>query len=293
MRKLKKIVVVSIQWVKSVGYLLYWFILNGFKSDYRNHIKKEKQVRAIDVIVNGPSFVKQKDTIKNNIHDKIMVNYAANSSFFWELKPKYYCVSDPSFWKKAIETEEGRCFLGNIMKIDWDMIFFVTYYDYRHHIRNTEIEKFNHIKFVPFHSTRIPFSFRLRKIAFMLFSAGQAMPNPESVSIPIIMIAINLGYSKIFLYGYDQDWIHNVVVDESNRVCFQDTHFYNEKGVLLPWIKDGNTTFRMYEILRSQTSLFESYWFIREYMNYLGNVSIINMSPISLIDAFEKNRNGK
>jgi hypothetical protein len=114
------------------------------------------------------------------------------------------------------------------------------------------------------------------------------MPIPMSVSVPVIMNAINSGYANINLYGYDQDWIHNVVVDENNQVCLYDTHFYNEKGKLRPWKKNENETFRMYELLQTQTDLFKTYWFIKEYVDFLGNVKITNMSPNSLIDAFDR-----
>jgi hypothetical protein len=290
MRKIKSTFIDFFSFVGSFFYLFYWLFVNCFKSDFKNHIKKDKQGETIDIIVNGPSFTKQKDLVKDNGFDKCMVNFAANSPLFWELRPAYYCVSDPRFFRNAERNEEFETFFNNIKNVDWDMTFFATYYDYKHHIVNSDLLKLPHINFVPFHHTSFPLSFKFKKIAFWLFQKGQAMPIPMSVSIPVIMNAINSGYSFINLYGYDQDWIHNVVVDENNQVCLHDTHFYHEKGVLRPWKKNENETFKMFEMLQTQTELFESYWFIKEYVDFLGNVKITNMSPNSLIDAFNRKK---
>lgn len=288
MRKIKEILFNCLSLIKSSFYLFYWIVINCIKSDLVNHLKKDRQGKTIDIIVNGPSFAKKTDYVKNDGFDKCMVNFAANTQLFWELKPAYYCVSDPRFFGKVLRNGEFEKFFNNIRQVDWDMIFFVTYSDYIHNIKNCNLLDIPHIRFVPFHSTPFPFSFSFKKIAFWLFRTGQAMPIPMSVSVPVIMNAINSGYSFINLYGYDQDWLHNVVVDDNNQVCLYDTHFYNVEGKLRPWKKNDIETFRMYELLKTQTELFESYWFIKEYADFLGNVKITNMSPVSLIDAFDR-----
>ena len=286
MRIIKKYLSELIAWLKSSLYLFYWFLIHCLKSDFKNHVEKDKQGRTIDI--NGPSFAKQVDLVKTDGHEKCMVNMAANTPLFWELKPAYYCVSDYRFFRGVAVNKEFEAFFDNLTKIDWDMYFFVAYFDYKHYIKNTALDRLTYVHFVPFHSTPFSFSFTFRRLAFWLFKKGQAMPMPMSVSVPVIMNIINTGFSTINLYGYDQDWLHNVVVDENNQVCLQDTHFYDEKGKYRPWKKNGNETFTMYEILQTQTELFESYWFIKEYVDYLGDVKIVNKSPVSLIDAFER-----
>ena len=266
MRKIKIILATILSWFRSFFYLIYWFLLHCLKSDFKNHIKKDKQGKTIDIIVNGPSFAKQSDFVKSDNNDKCMVNFAANTPQFLEMKPSYYCVSDPAFFSMDLKNKEFGLFLENLEKVDWDMTFFVTYQDYKHNILKSQLNNLKHIRFIPYHSTSFPYSFRLKKLAFKLFLKGQAMPIPMSVSVPVIMNAINSGYSRVNLYGYDQDWIHNVVVDKNNRVCLLDTHFYNEKGALIPWKKSENETWKMHEVLQTQVELFESYWFIKEYV---------------------------
>lgn len=290
MRKFKHFLIEFFSWVKSFFYLIYWTIAHCVKSDFKNHINKDGCGKTIDIIVNGPSFAKQKDDVINDGNEKCMVNFAANSDLFWVLKPSYYCIADPTFFnnKNDSRKEEIDSFINNIKHADWEIKVFVPYQGYKHDIRSTELAKLSHIHFVPYHSTRLPFNFKFRKLAFWLFRNGQAMPNPMSVSIPVIVNIINAGYSFINLYGYDQDWVHNIVVDENNIVYHRDTHFYNEEGVLRPWRKNERELFRVHEILQTQTELFESYWFIKEYIDYLGDVKIINKSPVSLIDAFDR-----
>lgn len=288
MRTLKRIIVTINSRTKSLFDLFNWLVVHCFISDFRNHIKRIQKGETIDIIVNGPSFSNQIDVVKNDGFDKCMVNFAANTPLFWEIRPIYYCVSDPHFFLNADKDERVKTFINTMMQVDWDISFFVPYYDYKHHIKKTNLDKLDHIKFVPFHSTPLPLSFKFKKIAFGLFRMGQAMPKPMSVAVPAIMNAINSGYSSINLYGFDQNWIHNVVVNENNQVCLQDTHFYDEKGKLIPWMKTENETWKMYEVLQTQVELFESYWFIKEYADHLGNTKIINKSPSSLLDAFDR-----
>lgn len=287
MKTIKRVLSESVLWMRTLFYLMFWFFNNLFKSDLKNHIKKTKQEKAIDIIVNGPSFTEQKENVKNDGLDKCMVNYAANTPIFWELKPAYYCISDPHFFKRTYKSSVQE-FLANINKVNWDITIFVTYYAYKHYLINSNLIDNNKVNIVPFHSTPLPYYFKFKQLAFRLFKRGQAMPDPTSVSIPSVMNIINSGYSMINLYGFDHDWIHNVVVDNKNQVCLYDTHYYNEKGEYIPWLKNETETFRMYEVLQTQVDLFESYWFIKEYVDYLGNVKVINKSPNSLLDAFDR-----
>ena len=287
MKKFKRVFYECGLWMKSLLYLFYWFFNHIFKSDLKNHIKIVKQGETIDIIVNGPSFTEQQEIVKNDGFDKCMVNYAANTPIFWELKPTYYCISDPHFFKRTYKSSVQE-FLTNINKVDWDITIFVTYYAFKHYLAKSTLINNNKVKIIPFHSTPLPYTFKFKHLAYKLFKGGQAMPDPSSVSIPTVMNIINSGYSNINLYGFDHDWIHNVVVDNKNQVCLYDTHYYNEKGEYIPWLKNETETFRMYEVLQTQVELFESYWFIKEYVDYLGNVKVINKSPNSLLDAFDR-----
>lgn len=290
MRKIKIIICDILAWLSSISYLMYWLLVHCVKSDFMNHVKKIRKGRTIDVIVNGPSFAKQKDDVINDGHDKCMVNFAANTPVFWELKPIYYCISDPNFFKgiNFNSPKEVEVFINNIKRVTWNLTIFIPYQTYKRHVIKSDLHKLPYIRFIPFHSTQLPFSFRFRKLSFWLFKRGQAMPNPTSVSVPVILNMINTGYSIINLYGFDHDWIHNVVVDNNNRVCLYDTHYYNEKGEIIPWLKNKTETFKMHEVLQTQVELFESYWFIKEYVDYLGNVKVVNKSPNSLLDAFDR-----
>ena len=287
MKRIKTVLSGLILWAKSLFVLVLWFLDNLFKSDFKNHVKKVRQGGVIDVIVNGPSFSEQQNDVKNDGFDKCMVNYAANTPVFWELKPSYYCISDPHFFKRTYKSTVQE-FLSNINKVDWDITLFVTYYAYKHYLVKSDLINNNKVTIIPFHCSPLPYTFKFKNLAFKLFKKGQAMPDPTSVSIPSVMNIINTGFSIINLYGFDHDWIHNVVVDKNNQVCLFDTHYYNEKGEYIPWLKNDTETFKMYEVLQTQVELFESYWFIREYVDYLGCVKVINKSPNSLLDAFER-----
>ena len=116
------------------------------------------------------------------------------------------------------------------------------------------------------------------------------MPKAQNVLVPSIFNAINMGYKEIRIYGADHSWLECIRVDNQNRVCLTDSHFYDKEKVKLePWIKatPGREVYKMHEVLRDIAQMFDSYHQIRWYADKVGR-RVVNCTKDSFIDAFER-----
>lgn len=77
-------------------------------------------------------------------------------------------------------------------------------------------------------------------------------------------------------------------MDQDNFVCMNDVHYYDKgnSNVIRMYVR--NRPERLHEQLRYQATTFASYWELKGYADYLGDVEIINKTKDSFIDAFNK-----
>jgi hypothetical protein len=114
------------------------------------------------------------------------------------------------------------------------------------------------------------------------------MPRPHNVLIPSIMIALSLGFKKIFLFGADHSWLKDIWVDEENNVLLQQKHFYDidkAKPRHMDYLGKGKR--KMHEVLIKFYHSFKGYFEIDAYGKNQGK-TIYNCTPGSYIDAFDR-----
>jgi hypothetical protein len=142
-----------------------------------------------------------------------------------------------------------------------------------------------HLHIIPYYD----YTFEgFKSIRYWLFRRGLAMPKPQNVLVPSIFNSINMGYKEIRIYGADHSWTESIRVDDENKVCLTDPHFYDKKKVnMRPWLKCSGEHYLMHEILRDLAWMFESYHVLRDYAEHCG-CRIVNCTRNSYIDAFEK-----
>ena len=93
-------------------------------------IKKIKKGNSCFVIANGPSLNDEIDYIKRNKkHNSLMtLNFFCNSKLFFDLKPEYYCISDPLVFNSNYGyeriPENIDSFVENFNKVDWNCTLF-------------------------------------------------------------------------------------------------------------------------------------------------------------------------
>lgn len=272
-------------------FVLYTAQLLVFDS-FRNFVKKEVQDRSLLVLVNGPSLKESLSQIIDNEeyinNDIITVNFMANDVSFFTIKPRYHVISDYALFHDSQGNEEKvGCFINNINnKVDWDLTLFITYslWKDKRWIRRIENKR---IKIVPFHSIEAPESI---KVSYLLSRLGWLGANYGSVLHHAIYLGMLSGYKKEYVYGADHTFFDGLCVDGDNRVCRKITHFYDEETEIRP----------IYHIYTGEKKPYKMSFFLMEYQRvFYGHdilrfiadktkVKIINKTPISLIDSYER-----
>ena len=279
---LKKFYFVTMKFTETIISILSVVFLSSFSVDKKVKSCKQKVKQSSECIIigNGPSanilFEGNRNFIENK--DVFVVNLFCLSKYFLEIKPLYYVVADPDFFREhdndelKIQTNE----LGLILNsITWPMFLFVP----ARSISSEFCKSFfnPYLKVVPFNTTPIRgFKF----VEYFFFKSNLGMPVPESVIIASIFLAINSDYNVINLFGVEHSWIKNLRVSRDNEVYVGLDHFYEGSD-------RTDEKRKVSHFLLSQYRLFNSHLQLQEYSINIGK-RIINHTKDSFIDAYEK-----
>lgn len=256
-----------------------WIVKAIFYSDLKNHICRSDNRNLLTILANGPSLKEELDKLDYTVGDFSVVNRFYESPYYVIIKPRYYVLADPEFFKHEDEIKKlTEC-------VDWEMTLIVSYTGWKKlaFLRNLPNK---HITVLPYHSN--PYK-GFMWLKYFLYKRGLSMPTAQNVLVPSIFNGINMGYKEIRLYGADHSWTKTLCVDKENQVCAVDVHFYeDEKEVkLLPYLKCPGEYYKLHELLRDFAKMFESYHQIRWYADKAG-CRILNCTKDSFIDAFER-----
>lgn len=248
----------------------------------RNGADAPRGDRPLYIMGNGPSL---RTNLDNNLEllersDTLAVNFAANTPEFRIVRPKYYVLADPHFFRN-ISDKNVAALSESLKAVDWRMTLFVPAKSRRSVARMignpmVSVEGFNFLAAEGWKWLE-QFMFRLRL----------GMPRPRNVLIPSIMIGIWLGYKKIYILGADHSWLKTLDVDSDNRVVSVQPHFYKEDSHEVERINRTYLDLKLHQVLESMTIAFASYHKINAYASRCG-ITIINATPGSFIDAFPR-----
>lgn len=118
----------------------------------------------------------------------------------------------------------------------------------------------------------------------MAYKRGLGMPRPRNVLIPALMCGLRAGYDEIEIVGADHSWTRTLTVADNNRVYSVRPHYYDNGGESIEKPFAGHID----DVLESFMIAFRSYHTVRRYADSRG-VRIVNSTPGSFIDAFERN----
>lgn len=247
----------------------------------RADIADRKPVNPLIIMGNGPSLA---TNIENDLEqlrhsDTLAVNFAANSPSFKILRPKYYVLADPHFFKST-DDPNVRMLVENLVEATWPITLFVPKKSMVHPSLldnpHLSVEFFSFNGFEGFKSAE-----------HFAFDRKWGMPRPRNVLIPSIMIGIWMGYKEIYLIGADHTWTRTLAVDDMNHVISIQPHFYKDNEHEQARVSSTYQNVRLHEMLESLTVAFRSYHVIRRYADLRG-VKIFNSTPGSFIDAFSR-----
>lgn len=234
------------------------------------------------ILGNGPSL---NDTLAEDAdvlprYSRLAVNFAANAPQFAELRPDYYVLADPHFFKMRGRDVNVDKLMANLEAVDWPMTLFVPANVKKSVVsfsnRNLTVKRYNAVGAEGFRwFTRLAFNCRL------------AMPRPRNVMIPSIMVGIWMGYKNIYLTGADHSWLKTLSVNEDNDVVSIQPHFYKEDKRESVRAVSQFKGVKLHELLQSFCIAFRSYFGVADFAACRG-VNVYNSTPGSFIDAFPR-----
>ena len=271
-----------------------YFAVMAVKENFRNYIRRAGPAgdpsRGMVILGNGPSLADDLPRLigrrEYESKDFMAVNYFALDERFTTVRPAYYVLSDPLFFRDS----EYRGRVAGLYrtlneKVTWPMNLYVQYYnperfDYRAALPNPNI------RIVRFH-TQVYRGFR--SVEFRLFRHGLGSANFGTVVQVGEYVALLLGYRRIELYGVDHTLLDGLCVDDENRLCRADRHYYDTEPKAPHPIRMNvpDVPYTMATYLAEVAELFRGHEVLRDYAAWLG-ARIVNRTRGSMIDAYER-----
>lgn len=271
-----------------------YFAVMAVKENFRNYIRRAGTVGepkpSVVILGNGPSLAEDLPRLiaqgGHATKDVMAVNYFALDERFTTVQPAYYVLSDPMFFRdSAYRDRVAELYRVLNERVTWPMNLYVQYYnperfDYRAALPNPNI------RIVKFH-TQVYSGFR--SVEFWLFRHGLGSANFGTVVQVCEYVALLLGYKTLELYGVDHTLLDGLCVDDENRLCRADGHYYDDAPAAPKPIfqKVPHRPYTMAVYLAEVAELFRGHEVLRDYARSLG-ARIINRTRGSLIDAYER-----
>ncbi len=275
-----------------------FFATMAAKEDFRNHVARAgaegmNPSRRLAVLGNGPSLRGQMQQIVEDREwertDMMAVNFFALGDEFTVIKPKYYVLSDPQFFRNAGRSQRVEALyraLGE--KVDWPMTLYVQFYNPERFDYGAAVGHNPAIRTVRFHTTVFH---GFRSVEFWCYRHGLGSGNFGTVVQNGEFIGLLLGYRHIDLYGVDHTLLDGLTVDDANRLCRVQSHYYDSAPAAPEPIfvnaTDPPRPYTMYTYLAETAELFRGHEVLRDYARSIG-ARIVNRTRGSMIDAYER-----
>jgi len=261
-----------------------------------NRFKYDKPLdKSCVILANGPSLNELINKHKTFLNSKELfgVNHFVSTPYFEELKPTHYVLQAPEFFTFDVHEsylESNKLLFQSLKeKTDWSMNLYVPFLARKTQHWKKILAQNKNIILRYYNTTPIEGFSGFQNFCFKL---GFGMPRPHNVLIPSLMIALNSGFKEIMLWGADHSWLPEITVDSQNKVMIAQKHFYDEKEAKPAVMRKlGKGERRLHEVLQKFVYSFAGYFDLRDYAESI-HVKIINQTPGSYIDAFERQNLG-
>lgn len=249
-------------------------------------LRPEVRTRPLIVMGNGPSLKPLLDDprLYDGHADLLAVNFAAVHPSFQRLRPQWYVLMDPLFFSGQ-PLPNLQALQQALASVSWPMTLVVP----RVQRRNVPaaIAANPHITIATINAVGIDGTALL---SHLLYRLRLAMPRPRNVLIPALMAAMQAGYTHITIVGADHSWMRSLWVDDRNHVVSVQPHFYAEDSAEQKRVDSEYAGYRLHQIVQSFYVAFSAYHRIERYARSRG-VTILNATPDSMIDAFQRTKN--
>ena len=239
---------------------------------------------SVVILANGPSLRGTVDTYGAVLRrmPALAVNFFANTPEFTELKPAYYVLADPHFFRSQGQANVESLW-RNLAAASWPLSLSVPACCRKEALRRLGPDARN-VTLATFNFVGVEGFVGFERFAY---SHGLAMPRPRNVLLPALMTAMRAGFTRIYITGADHSWLGTVQVNDRNEVVSVQPHFYADSKAETTRSVTEYKGYRLHDILRSFYVAFESYHRLQRYARARG-INIVNATPGSFIDAFER-----
>ncbi|MCD6331958.1 MAG: hypothetical protein J7L89_01670 [Bacteroidales bacterium] len=264
------------------------------RSHYRSALSRERKVRdELFVLGNGPGLKAHLDKYSPLLKSKelMCVNQFALTPFYTELKPAHYVLLDIGFFVDPTlpRMKENRERLEKVFReeTDWPMTLYLPYEARKSQFIKTVLTTAKFVGIVFYNRTVAD---GLKPVRHWMYRKNLGMPPPQNVLIGALMVGLNLGYRKIIILGADHSWHLGLQVDREGMLNSAEQHFYDKKpSVVAVHHPETLDRTKIHDYFFNLYRTFRSYHLIRQFADH-ENVSMINASTVSYIDAFIRRR---
>lgn len=243
------------------------------------------------ILGNGPSL---NDSLKENFdfinkYPKVCVNYFCKSDYYEKLKPSIYVLNAPEHFAEVAPTKlhnDAREEMFNLIgsKTTWPLKLVIPASTKKYPFWHDKIAKNKNITVDYFNQTPVE---GLQFFCNWVFKNNLGVPRPHNVLIPSLVIALNLNFKKLYLFGADHSWHEQWVLNKDGDFEMGHVHFYDTKGYFAKSVNMDGGKKLFHELLYKFYLTFKGYFIIKDYAQN-RNAAIYNASKKSYIDAFEK-----
>ena len=254
----------------------YFFRYTMWSLHDLNRTKNLKGIHSNDsafVFANGPS-VNLLDPVKINLYKNIGysvfgINSYISTEFGEKVIPDYYVVSDPAHFGIHFYDipEKRKKEIANDMEkiIDHNISLFAP---------SSLYKRIKYKNIFPFNDSENIFS---NNAVNILHPRGYV----SMTAYKALAAACYLGFKKIYVCGFDNNYFKNIEVDQENNMFYPDDHFYHQ---------DRNTKMHKVHPLEGRTlgEFLFNHHFLFKQLEKFKKYPIINLDKFSLVDAFSK-----
>jgi hypothetical protein len=245
------------------------------------------------ILGNGPSLLNSIEKYnKNDLKfDLFCVNNFACTPQYEELKPQFYVLQAPQFFKDDAQLSElyiqqrNTLFENIEKKTTWKIYFIIPIKAKSSSSFQKTLANNKFLTPLYFNDTAIE---GFSALKWFSFKNNLGLPRPHNVLIPALINAINIGFKNIYIIGADHSWLGEISVNNQNESLVNQKHYYDEFSSKPEKMQDYiYRPRRLHEIINKFYLTFLGYWEIKSFAEKRG-VHIYNSSETSMIDAFER-----
>ncbi len=257
------------------------------------HYNDVNEIDTICILGNGPSLSNDLNLIfteKINGARIMAVNLFLFSELFVKIKPDYYIVQDPAFFKSNVDGKYLKmqddfveCFITNV---NWPIGLIIPPSALKNH-KFLRLKMNNNISLIIRKS--IPIIGGSTSFNNFLYKNDLATPLALNVLIAAVFEALKMGYKHVNLYGADHSWHENYELGIDNVLYIKESHFYDdsESTYKKPLADEYGKKVRVHEEFFNLYRVFKIYDSLHKFSLSI-HAHVKNRSSKTWIDSFDR-----